>query len=54
MLLTKKKIPTLQLEVFENNQRAIELYKKFNFKEIQRIKKYNQAIIVMELKNENK
>ena len=49
----KNSLSKLHLEVFESNQRAIQLYKKFNFKEIQQAEKYNQKIIIMELANEN-
>jgi UDP-4-amino-4,6-dideoxy-N-acetyl-beta-L-altrosamine N-acetyltransferase len=44
------KIELLVAEVFEHNQSAINLYKKFNFKE----KTRRENIIVMELKNENR
>ena len=43
----------ITLEVNENNQYAIKLYKKFNFKEIGQRKKYyngKDTAIIMELK----
>ena len=44
------KINRLISEVFEHNHAAIKLYKKFDFKEIEK----RQEIIVMELKDENR
>lgn len=46
----KLKVATLISEVYENNQSAIRLYKKFNFKIIDQ----RENILVMELKNENR
>ena len=43
-------LSSLISEVFEENNSAIKLYKKFNFKEIDK----RDNIIVMELKNENR
>jgi len=47
-------INTLKLEVFEINEKALKLYKKFNFKRIKEKIVKNKKIIVMELKNENR
>ena len=44
------KLDTLISEVFEENIPAINLYKKFEFKEINK----RENIIIMELKNENR
>jgi len=48
------KLQTLQLEVFVQNERAINLYKKFNFKEFMKKTVNNQQIVCMELTNENR
>jgi len=44
----------LKLEVFEINERALNLYKKFNFKKTGEKVMNNKKIILMELKNENR
>ena len=49
----QKSMAKITLEVNENNQYAIKLYKKFNFKEIGQRKKYyngKDTAIIMELK----
>jgi UDP-4-amino-4,6-dideoxy-N-acetyl-beta-L-altrosamine N-acetyltransferase len=48
------KIKKLKLEVFSNNQKAISLYKKFNFQEVSKKEINNKKVICMELKNENR
>jgi len=48
------KLQTLRLEVLLHNERAIKLYKKFNFKEFIQKTINNQEIVYMELKNENR
>ena len=40
---------TLKLEVFDTNKKALNLYKKFNFKEIEKKIINNKKVIVMEL-----
>ncbi|OHD98040.1 MAG: UDP-4-amino-4,6-dideoxy-N-acetyl-beta-L-altrosamine N-acetyltransferase [Sulfurimonas sp. RIFCSPHIGHO2_12_FULL_36_9] len=45
-------INKLIAEVFAKNEKAINLYKKFNFKDITRKTVNNKEIICMELKNE--
>ncbi|BFU77831.1 UDP-4-amino-4,6-dideoxy-N-acetyl-beta-L-altrosami ne N-acetyltransferase [Arcobacter sp. 15-2] len=47
------KVQVLKAEVYKTNVTAIQLYQKFNFKEIQSKNKENKEIIYMELKNEN-
>ena len=47
------KVQVLKAEVYKTNVTAIQLYQKFNFKEIQSKNKENKEIIFMELKNEN-
>ena len=44
----------LKLEVFEINKKALNLYKKFNFKQMGEKIVNNKKVIVMELKNENR
>ncbi len=46
----KLKLKKLVSKVFEDNFSAIKLYKKFNFKKIDK----NNSLIIMELKNENR
>lgn len=41
-------------EAFVNNEKAINLYKRFNFKETTKKIVNNQEVICMELKNENR
>jgi len=48
------KLDKLKLEVFSENQRALNLYKKFSFKETKRKEMNGKEIICMELKNENR
>jgi UDP-4-amino-4,6-dideoxy-N-acetyl-beta-L-altrosamine N-acetyltransferase len=48
------KLKKLKLEVFSDNQKALNLYKKFNFKEIDKKIVNNESVICMELKNEEK
>ncbi|ADN08186.1 UDP-4-amino-4,6-dideoxy-N-acetyl-beta-L-altrosamine N-acetyltransferase [Sulfurimonas autotrophica] len=48
------KLKKLKLEVFSNNKKALNLYKKFNFKEIGKKIVNNKDVICMELKNENR
>ena len=48
------KLDKLKLEVFSDNEKAINLYKKFNFKEVKRKELNNKEVICMELKNENR
>jgi len=48
------KVDTLKLEVFAENEKAINLYKKFNFKEITKKIVNNREVICMELKNEDR
>jgi UDP-4-amino-4,6-dideoxy-N-acetyl-beta-L-altrosamine N-acetyltransferase len=43
----------LKLEVFCENERAINLYKKYNFQEVGKKEINNKEVICMELKNEN-
>ena len=50
----KLKIETLKLEVFSDNLKAINLYKKFMFKETDKKLENNKEVICMELKNENR
>jgi len=45
---------TLKLEVFEINKKALNLYKKFNFKKTGEKIVNNKKMILMELKNENR
>ena len=40
---------TLKLEVFETNKKALNLYKKFNFKEIEKKIINNKKVVLMEL-----
>ena len=44
----------LKLEVFEINKKALNLYKKFNFKKTGKKIVNNKKVILMELKNENR
>ena len=44
----------LYIEVFKENQKAIKLYKKFNFREVSSKIEKNIEVICMELKNENR
>lgn len=48
------KFKKLSLDVFENNKKAINLYKKFGFKEISRELINEKVIIHMEIVNENR
>ena len=48
------KLQTLKLEVFSENERAINLYKKFNFEKTGEKIVKNKEIICMELENENR
>ncbi|WP_188109967.1 UDP-4-amino-4,6-dideoxy-N-acetyl-beta-L-altrosamine N-acetyltransferase [Sulfurimonas hydrogeniphila] len=48
------KFKKLKLEVFKDNKKAINLYKKFNFKEVGVKIVHNKDVICMELKNENR
>ena len=50
----KLNVENLLSEVFSDNQKAISLYKKFNFKEIDRKLVDNREVILMELNNENR
>ena len=43
------KIDKLKAEVFTNNEKAIQLYKKYNFIEKQRVKYKERELILMEL-----
>ncbi|MEA2099791.1 MAG: UDP-4-amino-4,6-dideoxy-N-acetyl-beta-L-altrosamine N-acetyltransferase [Campylobacterota bacterium] len=47
------KFTHLYLKVFKNNKRAINLYKKYNFKEIIKKELDTKEMIYMELNNEN-
>lgn len=47
-------INKLYAEVFTKNEKAIHLYDKFNFKEIEKKLINNKEVICMELKNENR
>lgn len=47
-------INKLIAEVFEENKKAINLYKKFNFQEIAKKIVNNRKVICMELKNEDR
>lgn len=47
-------VQKLHSEVFEENKRAYNLYKKFNFKDISKKTINNQQVICMELENENR
>ena len=47
------KINLLKAEVFINNLKAINLYQRYGFKEINKKVINNQEVICMELKNEN-
>jgi UDP-4-amino-4,6-dideoxy-N-acetyl-beta-L-altrosamine N-acetyltransferase len=47
-------IDKLIAEVFAENERAVDLYKKFNFKEITKKIVNNKEVICMELKNEDR
>ena len=47
------KLTTLYAEVFANNEKAIKLYNKFNFKESSKKTINNKEVILMELTNEN-
>ncbi len=44
----------LRAEVYEENEKAIKLYKKFYFKETNKKTINNKVVICMELKNENR
>lgn len=46
-------IKVLKAEVYSVNNAAIQLYKKFNFQEVNKKKREKKEIIIMELKNEN-
>ncbi|MDD5052041.1 MAG: UDP-4-amino-4,6-dideoxy-N-acetyl-beta-L-altrosamine N-acetyltransferase [Sulfuricurvum sp.] len=46
-------LSTLHLECFEENEKAQALYKKFDFKEIKRMIRYERPIICMELNREH-
>lgn len=48
------KLAKLKLEVFSENEKAIGLYKKFNFKKVSQETVENREIIHMELKNEDR
>jgi len=48
------KLKKLTANVYVNNEKAIKLYKKFNFKEIKLDTDSNGEFILMELKNENR
>ena len=48
------KLKKLTANVYVNNEKAIELYKKFNFNEIKLDTDINGEFIQMELKNENR
>ncbi len=50
----KLNVENLLSEVFSDNQKAISLYKKFNFKEIDRKLVDSREVILMELNNENR
>jgi len=47
------KVQKLYSEVFEENKRAYNLYKKFNFRDISKKTINNKQVICMELENEN-
>jgi UDP-4-amino-4,6-dideoxy-N-acetyl-beta-L-altrosamine N-acetyltransferase len=47
-------IDKLIAEVFAENERAVDLYKKFNFKETTKKIVNNKEVICMELKNEDR
>ncbi|MFA6136928.1 MAG: UDP-4-amino-4,6-dideoxy-N-acetyl-beta-L-altrosamine N-acetyltransferase [Sulfurimonas sp.] len=44
----------MMLEVFSDNERAINLYKKYNFQEVGKKEINNKEVICMELRNENR
>jgi len=46
------KLDTMMLEVFNDNERAINLYKKYNFQEAGKKEINNKEVICMELRNE--
>lgn len=48
------KMKKVQAEVFKDNEKAIFLYKKFNFEEVDTKIINNRELICMELKNENR
>ncbi len=48
------KLKSLNLEVFENNERAITLYNRFGFKQVCQKNVNNKKVICMELYNENR
>ena len=48
------KIERLLIEVFKDNKKAIELYKRFNFKQFNERMVDKNNILCMELKNENR
>jgi UDP-4-amino-4,6-dideoxy-N-acetyl-beta-L-altrosamine N-acetyltransferase len=48
------KVDRLIAEVFTKNDKAISLYKKFNFEQIDTKVVNNRDMIIMELKNENR
>lgn len=48
------KVKKILAEVFEENNKAINLYKKFNFKQTDKRIVNRQKVICMELKNENR
>lgn len=50
----KLKLEILKAEVFKENEKAIYLYKKIKFKEINSKIVNNKEVICMELKNENR
>ncbi len=48
------KLKKLKLEVFSENEKALKLYKKYNFKEVDSKMINNKRVVCMELKNENR
>lgn len=47
------KLKSLVAEVFHDNKKAIQLYRRFGFQEIKKVKKSNRLIAIMELKYED-
>ncbi len=48
------KLSKLKLEVFEDNERARNLYKKYKFQEVDKKMINDKKVICMELRNENR
>ena len=48
------KVQKIKLEVFSDNHKALKIYKKFSFKEVDKKIINKREVICMELKNENR